>query len=177
MNVAVYCGSSTGKRPIYLETATKLGQALATNGFSIIYGGSNVGLMGAMANEALKHNGKVIGIMPKHLSKLELAHSSLSELHLVESMHERKKKMADLADAYVAMPGGCGTLDEVLEVFAGAQIRLHTKPVILFNIDGYYDTLLAHFERMIEDGFVREEHREILKVATTVEQLIELLHG
>ena len=175
MNVAVYCGSSAGNRPIYIETATQLGKALATNGLGIVYGGSNIGLMGAMASEALNFGGRVIGIMPEHLSKREIAHIGLTEIHFVESMHARKKMMVDLADAFVAMPGGCGTLDEYFEVFTWAQIELHTKPVILFNIDGYYDALLQHFERMIEDGFVRESHREILKVATSVEELISIL--
>lgn len=175
MNVAIYCGSHEGKRPIYLETAKKLGQALAQNGHGIVYGGSNIGLMAAMANEALTVGAKVIGVMPEHLAKLERAHKGLTDLHLVDSMHVRKKMMADLADAYVAMPGGCGTLDEYFEIFTWAQIGLHEKPVILMNIDGYYDALLLHFERMIADGFVREEHRKILKVATTVEELITYL--
>lgn len=175
MKVAVYCGSQEGKRPIYMETAAKLGAVLATEGHAIVYGGSKIGLMGAMANEAIKGEAYVIGVMPEHLSKQELAHTQLSEIHVVESMHVRKKMMADLADAYVAMPGGCGTLDEYFEVFTWAQIGLHNKPVILLNIDGYYDALLQHFERMIADGFVREEQRHILKVANDIEQLIELL--
>lgn len=175
MKVAVYCGSHQGKRPTYMETATKLGRALAKQGHQLVYGGSNVGLMGAMANEAITSGAYVIGVMPEHLSKREVAHSGLSEIHLVESMHVRKKMMADLADAYIAMPGGCGTLDEYFEIFTWAQIGLHEKPVILLNVDGFYDALLQHFERMIEDGFVREEHREILKVANSVEELQDLL--
>lgn len=175
MKVAIYCGSQTGKRPVYMETAAELGAALATGGYEIVYGGSKIGLMGAMANAAIANNGYIIGVMPEHLANQELAHKELSEIHLVDSMHVRKKMMADLADAYVAMPGGCGTLDEYFEIFTWAQIGLHEKPVILLNVDGYYDALLQHFERMITDGFVREEHREILKVATTVEQLLEYL--
>lgn len=175
MKVAVYCGSQEGKRPIYLKTARELGAALAQHDFHIVYGGSNIGLMGAMANEAIAGGAYVIGVMPEHLSNGEVAHSSLSEMHFVESMHVRKKMMADLADAFVAMPGGCGTMDEYFEIFTWAQIGLHDKPVILFNIDGYYDALLQHFERMILDGFVREEHREFLKVANTVDELVALL--
>ena len=175
MKVAVYCGSQQGKRPIYMEMAAKLGAELAKQGHQIVYGGSKIGLMGAMANEAITHGAYVVGVMPEHLSKHEIVHSHLSEIHFVESMHVRKKMMADLADAFVAMPGGCGTLDEYFEVFTWAQIGLHEKPVILFNVDGYYDALLQHFERMIADGFVREEQRDILKVANTIEELITLL--
>lgn len=175
MKVAIYCGSQQGKRPIYMETAKKVGEALAAHRYEIVYGGSKIGLMGAMANAAVQNGAKIIGIMPEHLSKREIAHTGLSEIHFVESMHVRKKMMADLADVFVTMPGGCGTLDEYFEIFTWAQIELHAKPVILLNIDGYYDALLQHFERMIADGFVREEHRKILKVATTVEELLQLL--
>ena len=175
MKVAIYCGSHEGNRPIYKETAAKLGGALAIQQHAIVYGGSKIGLMGAMANEAIKGGAYVIGVMPEHLSKQELVHTNLSEIHVVESMHVRKKMMADLADAYVAMPGGCGTLDEYFEVFTWAQIGLHEKPIILLNIDGYYDAILQHFERMIADGFVREDQRHILKVANDIEQLLKLL--
>ena len=175
MKVAIYCGSQQGARPIYMEMAAKLGKVLAQNDFHIVYGGSKIGLMGAMANEAIAGSAYVIGVMPEHLSKHEIAHTNLSEIHVVESMHARKKMMADLADAFVAMPGGCGTLDEYFEIFTWSQIGLHDKPVILFNIDGYYDALLQHFERMLADGFVRTEQREILKVANSIEELLELL--
>ena len=175
MNVAVYCGSQPGKRPIYMETATQLGETLAKNGFGLVYGGSNVGLMGAVASEALKGGGHVIGVMPEHLSAREITHTGLTEIHFVKSMHERKQMMVDFADAFVAMPGGGGTLDEFFEVFCWAQIELHTKPVILLNVDGFYDGLFMHFERMIEDGFVRESHRAILKVAKNVEEVIQFL--
>lgn len=175
MKVAIYCGSQQGARPVYMEMAAKLGNVLAQNRFHIVYGGSKIGLMGAMANEAIAGGAYVIGVMPEHLSKHEIAHTNLSEIHVVESMHARKKMMADLADAFVAMPGGCGTLDEYFEIFTWAQIGLHNKPVILFNIDGYYDALLQHFERMLADGFVRPEQREILKVANSIEELLKLL--
>ncbi|MFC7687537.1 TIGR00730 family Rossman fold protein [Ureibacillus sp. GCM10028918] len=175
MNVAIYCGSQTGKKAVYIEKAKELGETLAKSKIGIVYGGSNIGLMGAVADAALEHNGRVIGIMPEHLQKREIAHLHLTEIHFVESMHVRKKKMVDLSDAYIALPGGCGTLDEYFEVFTWAQIGLHHNPVILYNIDGFYDALIQHFDKMIEEGFIREEQREILKVATTAEEILTIL--
>lgn len=175
MNVAIYCGSQTGKKPIYIEKAKELGETLAKSKMGIVYGGSNVGLMGAVADAALAHSGRVIGIMPEHLQKREIAHLHLTEIHFVESMHVRKKKMVDLSDAYIALPGGCGTLDEYFEVFTWAQIGLHHNPVILYNIDGFYDTLILHFEKMMEEGFIKEEQRGILKVASTADEILTLL--
>ena len=175
MNVAIYCGSQVGKNTIYLEQAKELGKILAQKGYGIVYGGSKIGLMGALADSAISHNGRVIGIMPEHLQKNEIAHLNLTEIHIVDSMHTRKAKMVDLADAFIALPGGCGTLDEYFEVFTWAQIGLHQKPVILFNINGYYDAIIQHFEKMFEEGFIREHQRYILKVATSVEDIENLL--
>ncbi|WP_211330925.1 TIGR00730 family Rossman fold protein [Ureibacillus endophyticus] len=175
MNVAIYCGSQTGKSPIYMEKAKELGAQLASASIGIVYGGSNVGLMGAVADAALANNGKVIGIMPEHLQKREIAHLHLTEIHFVDSMHVRKKKMIDLSDAFIALPGGCGTLDEYFEVFTWAQIGLHNNPVILYNINGFYDALILHFNKMIEEGFIREEQRDILQVATSAEDILEKL--
>lgn len=175
MNVAIYCGSQTGKDKIFFEKAKELGEQLAKASIGIVYGGSNVGLMGAVADAALAHNGKVIGIMPKHLQKREIAHLHLTEIHFVESMHARKKKMIDLSNAFIALPGGCGTLDEYFEVFTWAQIGLHTNPVILYNINGFYDAIILHFKKMFEEGFIREEQRGILQVATTPEEILSIL--
>ena len=175
MNAAIYCGSQTGKKPVYIEGAKMLGETLAKAKIGIVYGGSNVGLMGAVADAALTHNGRVIGIMPEHLQKREIAHLHLTEIHFVESMHVRKKRMVDLSNAFIALPGGCGTLDEYFEVFTWAQIGLHSNPVILYNIDGFYDALIHHFNKMIEEGFIREEQREILQVATTAEEILTIL--
>ncbi|MEL3959728.1 TIGR00730 family Rossman fold protein [Lysinibacillus endophyticus] len=175
MNVAIYCGSQTGKSPIYMEKAKELGAQLASASIGIVYGGSNVGLMGAVADAALANNGKVIGIMPEHLQKREIAHLHLTEIHFVDSMHVRKKKMIDLSDAFIALPGGCGTLDEYFEVFTWAQIGLHNNPVILYNINGFYDALILHFNKMIEEGFIREEQRDILQVATSAEDILDKL--
>lgn len=176
MNVAIYCGSQTGKSPIYIESAKELGETLAKEKIGIVYGGSNIGIMGAVADAALAHNGEVIGIMPEHLQKREIAHLHLTEIHFVESMHVRKKKMVDLSDAFIALPGGCGTLDEYFEVFTWAQIGLHENPVILYNINGFYDALIQHFEKMFEEGFIREEQRSILKVATNVNDILTILN-
>ncbi|WP_222102833.1 TIGR00730 family Rossman fold protein [Lysinibacillus sp. BW-2-10] len=177
MNVAIYCGSQTGKSTIYTQKAKELGEQLAKASVGIVYGGSNVGLMGAVADAALAHNGNVIGIMPEHLQKREIAHLHLTEIHFVESMHARKKKMIDLSDAFIALPGGCGTLDEYFEVFTWAQIGLHQNPVILYNINGFYDALVQHFEKMIEEGFIREEQKSILQVATTPEEILQILNN
>ena len=175
MKVAVYLGSRTGKGDTYVNAAKNLGEQLAQNGHTIIYGGSTIGMMGELADAALTLGGKVIGIMPTHLVAREVAHNGLTELYEVDTMHTRKFKMAELAEAFVAMPGGCGTLDEFFEIFTWAQINLHTKPVILLNINGFYNALLEHFDKMIEEGFVPEAHRALVKVARNVEEVLELL--
>ncbi|MFP3916897.1 TIGR00730 family Rossman fold protein [Lysinibacillus telephonicus] len=175
MNVAIYCGSQTGKDKIYIEKAKELGEQLAKASIGIVYGGSNVGLMGAVADAALEHNGKVIGIMPEHLQKREIAHLNLTEIHFVDSMHVRKKKMIDLSNAFIALPGGCGTLDEYFEVFTWAQIGLHSNPVILYNINGFYDAIIAHFEKMFDEGFIRPEQKDILQIATKPDEILSIL--
>ncbi|MEY2357371.1 MULTISPECIES: TIGR00730 family Rossman fold protein [Lysinibacillus] len=179
MRIAVYCGSGLGKSPIYAEKAAELGTALAKNGHGVVYGGSKTGLMGKVADAVLAAGGEVIGVMPTHLQKRELAHASLTEIHIVDSMHIRKAKMAELADAFIALPGGAGTLDEYFEVFTWAQIGLHTKPVILYNVHGFYDALLQHFKTMLEEGFIRAEQKKFLRVAATSEGILRLLkkHG
>jgi len=175
----VYCGSGVGKSPVYGEKATELGTALAKSGHGVVYGGSKTGLMGKVADAVLAAGGEVIGVMPTHLQKRELAHASLTEIHFVESMHIRKAKMAELADAFIALPGGAGTLDEYFEVFTWAQIGLHEKPVILYNVDGFYDALLQHFKVMLEEGFIRAEQKKLFRIATTSEEILRLLkkHG
>lgn len=175
MKIAVYCGSAVGKNPLYKQAAHELGAALAKQQIGIVYGGSNIGLMGTLAEAALQNNGQVIGVMPTNLQKREVTHTELTEIHIVENMHVRKATMVDLADAFVALPGGCGTLDEYFEVFTWAQIGLHEKPVILLNIDGFYDSLIQHFERMFYEGFVQESHREFLKIASTAEDVIRII--
>ena len=175
VRVAIYCGSMLGKSEVYAEKAMELGKVLAHAGYGLVYGGANDGLMGKVADAALSIGGEVIGVMPEHGRLRERVHSSLTEIYYVQSMHERKQKMVDLADAFIAMPGGCGTLDEYFEVFTWAQIGLHDKKVILYNVDGFYDGLIMHFQKMMEQGFIREQHQSLLKVAVTLDEIFALL--
>ena len=176
LKVAVYLGSRIGKGHTYVNAAENLGKQLAESGHTIVYGGSKIGMMGVLANSALAQGGTVIGVMPANLIEREVAHGGLTALYEVDTMHTRKFKMAELAEAFIAMPGGCGTLDEFFEIFTWAQINLHTKPVILMNINGFYDALLAHFDKMIEEGFVPEDHRALFQVANNVEEVLALLN-
>ena len=175
MRIAIYCGSRMGNNPMYAEKAIELGTVLAQNGHDIVYGGSKIGLMGKVADAVLASGREVIGVMPTHLQKREIAHASLTEIHFVDSMHSRKAKMVDLSDAFIALPGGAGTLDEYFEVFTWAQIGLHEKPVILYNVNGFYDALLEHFNRMIEEGFIHANQKSLIHVATTAEEVLEII--
>lgn len=172
MRVAVYCGSALGVSEVYGQRASELGEALAHAGYGVVYGGANDGLMGNVANAALKANGEVIGVMPEHL-RSERVHTGLTKLHIVDSMHTRKAKMVDLAAVFIILPGGCGTLDEYFEVFTWAQLGLHSKPVILYNINGFYDALVTHFEKMMAEGFIREKHKGLFKVASTLDEVMK----
>lgn len=175
MRIAIYCGSGIGKNSIYAQQATELGKVLAQNGHGVVYGGSHMGLMGKVADAVLTEGGEVIGVMPTHLQQREIAHASLTEIYFVESMHIRKEKMVALSDAFIALPGGGGTMDEYFEVFTWAQIGLHEKPVILFNINGFYDALIQHFDKMLEEGFIRAEHKPLIRVATNVDEVLAFL--
>ena len=150
--VCVYCGSSPGRRPIYLESAVAVGQTLAARGIGLVYGGASVGTMGAMADAALEAGGEVIGVMPRTLVDREVAHASLTELHVVEGMHERKAKMTALSDGFLAMPGGLGTLDELFEALTWAQLGIHDRPIAIWNVEGYWDPLLAMLDRAQDEG-------------------------
>jgi hypothetical protein len=158
-SVAVYCGSSAGHNDIYRQQADAMGQALAERNMTLVYGGGRVGLMGAVADSVLRHGGKAIGVIPDFLANKELAHLGLTELHVVKSMHERKLLMADLAEGFVAMPGGYGTLEELFEVLTWGQLGLHQKPVAVLNVQGYYNHLLAALDTMKEEGLLRGENR------------------
>ncbi len=162
--ICVYCGSNAGGREEYLAAAVKLGEALAAQNLELIYGGASVGLMGAIADTVLEHGGRVIGIIPHHL-KNEVAHHHLSELHVVDNMHQRKKMMLDLADGMIAMPGGFGTLEEIFEAVTWGQLRLHVKPCGLLNICGYYDSLIAFLKHAVAEKFIRAEHLALLPVS------------
>lgn len=164
--VCVFCGSSPGARPAYLEAARKVGHLLARRGIELVYGGGRVGLMGAAADAALAAGGTVIGIIPHSLARKEVAHQGLSELRIVESMHDRKAQMSDLADCFLALPGGFGTLEEFFEVLTWAQIGIHRKPCGLLNVDGYFDPLLAFADHALAERFVRPEHRSLILTDT-----------
>jgi uncharacterized protein (TIGR00730 family) len=163
--VCVFCGASPGTSPRYLEAAREVGRTIASRGLGLVYGGGSVGLMGAVADAALKAGGEVIGVIPRALQLRELAHNGLTSLHVVSSMHERKAKMADLAHAFVALPGGMGTLEEFAEILTWAQLGLHERPCGLLDVDGYYQPLIAFFDRAVAEGFVKPDHRRIVHVA------------
>jgi uncharacterized protein (TIGR00730 family) len=158
----VFCGSSRGTQPVYMKAAQQIGHLLSQRKIGLVYGGGNVGLMGLMADVCLSQDGRVVGVMPRALVEKEIAHRGLTELHVVESMHERKALMADLADAFIALPGGYGTWDEFCEVLTWSQLGLHRKACALLNVNGYYESLLAMADRAVEDGFLRDVHRELL---------------
>lgn len=173
--LCVFSGSSAGARPEYREAAELLGRELGTRGIALVYGGASIGLMGAVADAALRANGSVTGVIPQALAEKEIAHTGLSTLHIVGSMHERKARMADLADGFVALPGGWGTLDELFEVLTWAQLGLHAKPCALLNICGYFDPLLTFLAHTMAEGFVRPEHGARLVVESSPDRLLDRL--
>jgi uncharacterized protein (TIGR00730 family) len=174
-SVCVFCGSSAGSRAEYAEAARRFGAALAERGLELVFGGGHVGLMGVLADAALQAGGRVVGVIPQALVERELAHGGLSELRMVDTMHQRKALMADLSDAFVALPGGYGTLDETFEILTWAQLGLHTKPVGLLNVAGYFDSLLAWIDRAVAERFLPAEHRNFLLVERQPEALLERL--
>jgi uncharacterized protein (TIGR00730 family) len=170
--IVVFCGSSGGHDPVFAAQAFRLGQYLAENGVELVYGGARVGLMGAVADGTLRGGGRVIGVLPHFLRTREVAHEHLTELILVETMHERKLKMHELSDGVIALPGGYGTLEELFEMLTWGQLGLHAKPVGLLNTGGFYDALLALADTMTRQGFLKEENRRMLLTAQTVEDLV-----
>lgn len=175
--VCVFCGSSPGARPEFGEAAEAMGRAIAEAGMGLVYGGASVGLMGWVADSALAAGAEVIGVIPKSMSKKEIAHGGLTALHVVDSMHARKAKMAELASAFVALPGGLGTFEELLEVLTWAQLGMHKKPVGVLNVGGYYDPLLSLISHAVSEQFVRPEHGGLLLHADDPGELIEGLRG
>lgn len=170
--IAVYCGSATPADPVYIDSARSLGRSLAERGIGLVYGGGKLGLMGAMAAAALAAGGEVIGVIPVALRDAEVAHLGCTELHIVETMHERKARFTDLSDGFIAIPGGVGTMDELWEAVSWAQLGYHAKPVGLLNVAGYYDHLIAFAETMARTGFVRPQHRDILIVDDHLDGLL-----
>jgi len=175
--ISVFCGSSFGTDPIFEEYAYRLGQVLAQKSIGLVYGGANVGLMGAVANGALKAGGEVIGVLPHFLQQKEIAHSGLTELILVESMHERKTKMNDLCNGVIALPGGFGTLEEFFEMLTWAQLGLHQKPVAILNVNGFYDALVAFLNNMVDNGFLKEINRDMLIISSNIDELLKLMEN
>jgi uncharacterized protein (TIGR00730 family) len=174
-SLAVFCGSSSVDDPVYAADAVHLAAALASRGLRLVYGGAHVGIMGTLADAALDRGVEVVGVIPGSMTERELAHRGLSTLHVVGSMHERKALMADLADGFVALPGGMGTLDELAEILTWAQLGLHTKPVGLLDTAGYFGPLLAFFDHAAAVGFVRPAHRALLHVADDPAELLDVL--
>jgi len=173
-HVAVYCGSADGNLPAFRAEAVALGRAIAAAGLGLVYGGAKVGLMGAVADSALAAGASVIGVLPDILSDSEIAHSGLTRLELVDTMHQRKARMAELADGFLVLPGGYGTLEELLEIVTWAQLRLHAKPVILINTLGYWDGLLAFLDSAVAAGFLKPQNRALLHAATDAASAVSL---
>ncbi|MDZ3822921.1 MAG: TIGR00730 family Rossman fold protein [Pseudoxanthomonas sp.] len=174
-SVCIYCGSSAGDRPGYVELARDVGRLLAARGLRLVYGGGRVGLMGVVADAVLAAGGEAIGVIPQRLVDAEVAHLGLTRLEVVESMHARKARMAELADAFIALPGGFGTLDELFEILTWAQLGLHGKPCGLLDVDGYYAPLVAWADLAAARGFVRPVHRRLLMVGTDIDRLLDAL--
>jgi hypothetical protein len=172
--VAVYCGSANGSNPAFVAEAQALGASIAAAGLGMVYGGANVGLMGAVADAALTGGARVIGVLPEVLVGREIAHEGLTALELVSTMHERKARMAELADAFLVLPGGYGTLDELLEAVTWAQLRLHSKPCILINTAGYWDKLLAFLDSAVAAGFLKQKNRNLLRVAANASEAVAM---
>lgn len=172
--VCVYCGSNGGKRADYLHMAQALGAELAQRQLTLVYGGAKVGLMGAIADATLAQGGQVIGVLPQALMTKELAHQGLTELHIVSSMHERKLMMAELSDAFIALPGGLGTLEELSEIATWTQLGLHRKPCGVLNVAGYYDNLIAFIHHAVKEGFIHETQRSLILSATSPSELLSL---
>ncbi len=174
-SICVFCGSSTGSEEVYKTQTKKFGQLISKNDLTMVYGGGKVGLMGILADAVIKSGGKSIGVIPQSIVDLEIAHDNLTELFVVDSMSERKIKMTELSDAFVALPGGFGTLDELAEVLTYNQLRIIDKPVGLLNVKGYFDPLIQFFNHAVEEKFVREEHRNNIFISDNATELLEML--
>ena len=176
-NIVVYCGSNTGKDSVFVNGAKALGKEICQLGATLIYGGAKIGLMGCIADTVLESGGKVIGVIPKFLSSKEVAHDQITEIILVDTMHERKSKLYEMGDAFIAMPGGFGTFEELFEMLTWAQLGLHQKPIGVLNIDGYYDHLIAQISVLVQKGFVSEDNARMVLVASSAIELIEKMQN
>jgi uncharacterized protein (TIGR00730 family) len=173
--LCIFCGSKAGNQPLYAEQARALAQLLVSRGIGLVFGGGHIGLMGVLADEVLRGGGEAVGVIPRALVEKELAHRGLTHLHVCDTMHQRKAVMADLADAFVALPGGFGTADELFEILTWSQLGLHAKPIGLLNMAHFFDPLLTWIERSMSEGFMKEKHRRLLLVADEPAKLLDLL--
>ena len=173
--VALYCGSRAGNKPIYLEKAIQLSQGLAEHGFGLVYGGASIGLMGQVADSMIQQGGEAVGVIPEFMLDYEIAHPQLTELHIVTSMHQRKAMMADRACAFVALPGGLGTFEEILEIATWGQLNQHQKPMMLYNVNGFYNPLIAQLDLAVQEGFLPPQHRAKLIVCEHADQIYNTL--
>ncbi|MGB9092316.1 MAG: TIGR00730 family Rossman fold protein [Pseudomonas farsensis] len=174
-SVCVFCGASTGANPAYRDAAIALGQAIAQRGLKLVYGGGAVGLMGIVANAAMAAGGEVVGIIPQSLLDAEVGHKGLTRLEVVDGMHARKARMAELSDAFIALPGGLGTLEELFEVWTWGQLGYHAKPLGLLDVNGFYEKLGGFLDHVVEEGFVRPQHRAMLQLAQQPDQLLDAM--
>lgn len=169
--IALYCGSRSGNKPIYQEKAIALAQGLAKQGFGLVYGGASIGLMGQVADAMISHGGEAVGVIPEFMLDYEIAHHQLTELHVVQTMHERKALMAERASAFVALPGGLGTFEEILEVATWGQLNQHQKPMMIYNVNGFYDALITQLDHAVEEGFLPPQHRAKVIICNHAEQI------
>lgn len=175
--ICVYCASSTQIKPSYFEATDRLAKIFADKNLSVVYGGGAKGLMGQLADSTLEAGGKITGVIPRFMCEVEWNHTELTELVLVETMHERKEKMAFLADAVVALPGGCGTFEELLEVITWKRLGIFTKPIVIVNVEGYFDALITMLNRAVDEHFMREEHRQMWKVVEFPEDVLPAIYN
>ena len=175
--IALYCGSRTGNKPIYRDTAIELAQHIANQGFGIVYGGASIGLMGQVADTVLEHGGEVVGVIPEFMLDYEIAHQKLTELHIVETMHERKALMAERANAFIALPGGLGTFEEILEIATWGQLNQHQKPIIIYNVNHFYDALIAQLDHAVEEGFLPPQHRAKVIICQSLDEIFNVIQN
>jgi uncharacterized protein (TIGR00730 family) len=175
--VCVYCASSTQVKPSYFDATDRLSKLLAAAKLSVVYGGGSMGLMGQLADSTLAAGGRITGVIPRFMCDVEWNHNGLTELVLVQTMHERKEKMAMMADAVVALPGGCGTLEELLEVITWKRLGIFTKPIVIVNIEGYFDDLISMLDRAVDEHFMRDEHRQMWEVVETPEEVLSAIYN
>ena len=173
--IALYCGSRFGNKPIYKEKAIQLAENIANKGFGIVYGGASIGLMGQVADSVIQSGGEVVGVIPEFMLDYEIAHSKLTELHVVRTMHERKAMMAERASAFVALPGGLGTFEEILEIATWGQLNQHQKPMIIYNVNGFYDALIAQLDHAVAEGFLPPQHRAKVIICNHSEQILNAI--